>query len=88
MNPNKNKPEKIIINVISFIASLLVAPFMLLFVFGAPLLTIICIYFLFTIGGFEYLVGALLFGIISAVMWEGTKEKITTFIKRKNKSNE
>ena len=67
---NRNKIKEVLIKTLSFLPFLLIAPFMILFAFGFPLLALACIYFFFTIGGFEYAIGILIFGGLSFIIWE------------------
>lgn len=88
MQRNKTKLQEVVMKVIEFLAFLLMAPFMLLWAFGLPLLAITSLYLLFTIGGFEYLAGAFIFGIISVVIWDEPMEKISAFIRGRSQSKE
>lgn len=49
--------------------TVVLAPLMLLLAFGFPILAIASLYFFFTIGGGEFLMGSLIFGVISMAMW-------------------
>lgn len=73
--------------IFGLLGTVLIAPFMLLLVFGMPLLTLGCIYFLFTTGNFDYAIGALFFSVISFAMWAVNEDKISNLIHRK-KPNE